>query len=83
MIGTVAAVNLRRGTVAVLTDEGYSIIEMLGDDPPDVGDEIRWTGTTPLGGETVFNLTQQTSYEVYFQNHHVHPSQLRSQLLLA
>jgi hypothetical protein len=46
--GTVAVVNAASGMVAVLTEDGYSIIEMLGDDPPDVGDEIRWKGSTPL-----------------------------------
>ena len=83
MTGSVAAVNPKRGMVAVLTDEGaYSIIEMLGDDPPDIGDRIRWRDSTPLGSETVRNLTRGQTYEVYFQNHHVLKGQLRQQLLL-
>lgn len=82
MRGRVEDVNTIRGMVAIATEEGYSIMEMLGDDPPDLGDEISWPGSTPLGGETVHNLTQQVSYEVYFQNHHIPRSQVRSQLLL-
>lgn len=83
MTGSVVAVNPRRGMVAVLTEDGdYSIIEMLGDGLPDIGDPISWRGSTPLGGEIVRNLTQGQSYDVYFQNHHVLKSQLRQQLLL-
>jgi hypothetical protein len=82
MIGSVVAVNPTRGMVALETDDGYSIIEMLGDDPPELGDRIRWQGTTPLGGETVENLTQRCTYDVFFQNHHVSRALLRQQLLL-
>lgn len=83
MIGTVVAVNQTRGMVALRTEEGdFSIMEMLGDDPPEIGDEIRWKGDTPLGGETVKNVSQGMTYEVYFQNHYVTRSQLRDQLLL-
>jgi hypothetical protein len=39
-------------------------------------------GTTPLGGETVENLTQRCTYDVFFQNHHVSRALLRQQLLL-
>lgn len=83
MIGRVAGVNAARGMVAVLTERGdYSIFEMLGDDPPEVGDEIRWDDDTPLGGETIHNITQHIEYDVFFQNHHVSKSSLRVQLLL-
>ncbi len=83
MTGQVALVNPRRGMVAVLTEEGaYSIIEMLGDDPPEIGDVISWDDDTALGGETVRNRTQGEDYEVYFQNHHVTKGNLRQQLLM-
>jgi len=82
MTGTVVAINPVRGMVAVDTEEGYSIMEMLGDDPPEIGDQIRWEGDTPLGGEVVENLTQGIRYHAFFQNHHVIKAQLRDQLLL-
>ena len=83
MTGVVVATNPARGMVAAEADGGgYSIFEMLGDDPPDIGDRIRWPGDTPLGGEVIENLTQHTACDVFFQNHDVSKSQLRSQLLL-
>lgn len=81
MKGRVVHVNQHRGMVAVLTeDEEYSIIELLGDDV-EVGDVLRWKGDYPLGGETIRNLTQGMSIEVFFQNHSVPQHQLRQQLL--
>lgn len=83
MRGTVAHMNPTRGMVAVRTDQGYSIVELLGDDPPDVGDEVRWVGEdTPLGGHMLENLSQGLHFEVFFQNHHVSEGNLRNQLLL-
>lgn len=82
MTGTVAAVNPVRGMVAVETDQGYSIFEMLGDDPPPIGDRVRWDGATPLGREVVENLTQRRSYDVFFENHHVSKGNVRGQLRL-
>ena len=83
MNGMVATVNPTRGMVAVLTNDGdYSILEMLGDDPPEIGDRFRWQGDSPLGGETVENLTQNITYEVFFQNHQVGRPQVPRQLLL-
>lgn len=82
MTGTVVAVNPQRAMVALEADDSYSIIEMLGDDPPELGDRIRWVESTPLGGETVENLTQLCTYDVFSQNHHVPKHQLRGQLRL-
>lgn len=82
MLGRVALVNPRRGMVAVLTEDGdYSIIEMLGDDPPEIGDTISWGDDTALGSETVENRTSGEAYDVYFQNHWVSAGQVRQQLL--
>jgi hypothetical protein len=80
MKGEVVEINRRRGLVAVLTEDGdYSIIELLGDDL-DVGDEVAWHADSPLGGETINNMTQGVKMEVFFQNHCVPENQLRQQL---
>jgi molecular chaperone DnaK (HSP70) len=81
MNGTVEQLNPSRGMVAVRTDEGYSIVELLGDEV-EVGEVLAWSGSTPLGGETIRNLTRGCNLNVFFQNHHVSHSDLRSQLLL-
>jgi len=81
MKGRVIHIHQQRGMVAIETDDGdYSIIELLGDDVEE-GDELRWKGDHPLGGETIRNVTQAESIEVYFQNHCVPKHQLRQQLL--
>jgi hypothetical protein len=84
MKATVKHINANRGMVAALTEEGsYSIFELLGSDSVEIGDVVSWRGDTPLGGEPLRNLTQNSQFEVYFQNHHVHPDNLRQQLLYA
>lgn len=82
MKGIVHYINQQRGMVAVLTEQGYSIFEIIGSDNIEVGDSVSWRDDTVLGGETLTNHTQGERYEVYFQNHHVHQSQLRQQLLI-
>jgi len=67
MNGEVVHINQQRGMVAVLTDDG------------EVGDVLRWNGDYQLGGETIRNLTQGTSMEVFFQNHSIPKHQLRQQ----
>jgi len=82
MKATVRHINVLRGMVAALTEDGdFSIFELLGDEVA-VGDTVSWTGSTPLGGETITNHTQGRQFGVYFQNHHVSQNQLRQQLLL-
>lgn len=70
MKGIITHIN---GTfVAVLTDDGdYSVFELLGDDPVDIGDRVSWANDTGFGGERLTNRTQTQTYEVYFQYHHV------------
>ena len=81
MKGTVQQINHVRGMVAVLTVEGeFSIVELLGDEL--VGDVVSWKGDTPLGGDVLVNHTRGETFDVFFQNHHVSPHQLRQQLLL-
>ncbi len=81
MRGPVIKINRQRGMVAVDTDEGYSIFEMLDDDTFEVGDEVSWSEHNPLGGADIINHTQGERYEVYFQNHWVSSEQLDQQLL--
>ena len=81
MKGQVVEINQMRGMAAILTEDGdYSILEMLGDEV-ESGDSISWQGSYPLGSETITNHTQGRTMSVYFQNHSVHKSQLRQQLL--
>lgn len=81
MTGEVVAINSVRGMVGVLTEAGtYSVFELLGDQVR-VGDAVRWSGDTPLGGERIYNVTQATPLDVYFQNHYVSEANLRQQFL--
>ncbi len=81
MKGQVTHINQQCGMVAMLTDdEDYTIIELLGDEVEE-GDVLQWSGSYPLGGETIRNLTQECVMEVFFQNHSVPEHQLRQQLL--
>jgi hypothetical protein len=82
MEGVVKYINPTRGMVAVLIEDGqYSVFELLGGDPVEQGDVVSWLDDTALGSELITNHTQKQRYEVYFQNHYVHPSHLRQQLL--
>lgn len=82
MRGMVRYINPHRGMVAVQTADGdFSVFESLGGDF-DIGDEVSWNAYNPLGGDEVTNHTQQTSISVFFENHNVPPSQLRSALLI-
>lgn len=82
MKGIVHYINQQRGIVAVITEQGYSIFEIISGDNVEVGDSVSWRDDTALGGEILTNHTQGDRYEVYFQNHHVHQSQLGQQLLI-
>ena len=79
MTGEVKIINPQRGMVAAWTDDGYSIIELLGDEV-EMGDQLRWSGSTPLGGETIWNVTQGVEMDVFMQDHHVSPEKVRAGL---
>ena len=82
MKGTIFKINHRRGMVAILTENGdFSVFELLGGDPVEEGDEVSWKNDTGLGSEQLRNITQQETYEVFFQNHWVSKNQLSQQLL--
>lgn len=73
--------KIHRGMVAVLTEnENFSIFELIGGDTVEEGDEVYWENDTGLGDETLHNLTQDSKFEVYFQNHWVPQHQLNQQL---
>ncbi len=81
MKGQVVNINQQRGMAAVQTEDGeFSIIELLGD-PMEVGDVLSWEGDYPLGGEEIWNVTQEMTVDVFFQNHGVPKHQLGQQLL--
>ncbi len=81
MKGLVKAINPQRGLVGAKTDLGhYSIFELIPVDAVAIGDEVRWTGDTPMGNEHLFNDSRKTKVTAYFQNHHVTEDQLREQL---
>ena len=75
MTGIVKMTNPKRSMVAVWTDEGYTIIELLGDDV-EIGDRLTWPGSAPLGGQTVWNATQGVKMDVFMQDHHVSSANL-------
>lgn len=82
MKGTIKYINSQRGMVAVFTENGdFSVFELLGGDSVEAGDIVSWKNDTALGGELLTNHTQGERFEVYFQNHYVHATQLRQQLL--
>ena len=81
--GTVAEINPQRGMVAISTeDDGFTIVELLGEWDIDVGDSIAWENGYGLGTEIYQNLTRRNQGQVYVQNHSVGPAILRQQLLL-
>jgi hypothetical protein len=80
--GTIAAINAGRGMVAIATqDDGYTIIELLSDWDVEVGDEIAWANGYGLGSEIYQNVTKRSQQQVYFQNHSVHQTAVRQQLM--
>ena len=81
--GKVAAINPKRGMVAIATEDGgFTIIELLSGWDLDAEDVITWENGYGLGHEMYENLTKGTRDEVFVQNHDVSLANLRSQLLL-
>jgi hypothetical protein len=42
----------RGGMVAIWTDGGYTIIELISDDDIEVGDTMQWANETGMGART-------------------------------
>ena len=82
MKGFVAKIIHHRGMVAVLTESNrFTILEMIGGDPIQEGDDVSWENDTALGPEVLSNLSQNQKYEVYFQDHGVGHNNVLSQLI--
>lgn len=82
MSGVISHHNPQKGMVAVKTDTGYSIFELMVDMEYEIGDMVSWQPDTACGDTIIKNLTKNRVAKVYFQNHWVHPNQLRQQLLI-
>lgn len=83
MNGAVHAINPQRGMVAIEAGgHGFTIIELMSGESIELGDQIEWSSGYGMGGQTYRNLTKGCSFRVYVQNHGVHKSQLRQQLLI-
>lgn len=65
----VIAVNSRKGFVAVQTNGGITVFELLGGYEVNVGDVIHGDFTA-LGGETYRNLTNDEDMDVFVQGVH-------------
>ena len=81
MTGQVQYINGARNMAAVQTEDGYSILELLGHEVK-IGDQLRWRGTAPLGSEAIRNVTRGADMDVIFQIHHVPWSELRARLFV-
>lgn len=82
MKGTVHSMNPRRGMVAIATEgHGFTIIELLSDENLEIGDVLEWSPDTGLGEQRYRNLTKNTTFAVFAQNHWVALHRLRQQLL--
>lgn len=79
MRGVVAQIVAGGGKVAVQTEDGYSILEVITGDV-DPGDVLSWDDATAQGREPVRNLTSGETLDVAFENHHVSESNLPGQL---
>lgn len=81
MKGIITSINQNRGMFAIQTASGYSIAELLSGEDIDLGDELQWNGTSPLGDTEVRNITKDEKFSIYFQNHEVSAANLYQQLL--
>lgn len=77
MKGHVMDVNPRKGFVAIQTDDGITVMELLGGYDVDLEDII--TGEFENhGGEIVHNLTKGEDMSVYIQSVHCTPNSART-----
>jgi hypothetical protein len=79
MKGIVRFLNLQNGQVAVETNEGFTVFEILERCALDIGDEI----TGPLdssGDQTLQNVTQGESFDVSIENIHCNRAEAHKSL---
>lgn len=82
MKGTVYAINTHNRLVAIDTDYGFTVIELLDDDTVEVGDEMNWDDSANLGLEIFENDSDGCKIEVFVQNHYVPRHELRHELMI-
>ena len=68
MKGVVRNINSERGVLAIETDEGYSLCELLSDNMALIGDVVECE-CHPLGTARVVNHSTGQTLRVYFQDH--------------
>lgn len=66
MKASVIAINTKKGFVAVSTENGITVFELLGGYEVEIGDVISGN-LDSLGGETFINETQSEEMDVYVQ----------------
>jgi hypothetical protein len=82
MTGKVCGINPLRGLVAIVAEQGgCTIIELLGDDPIELGDAIEWDNDTAVGEELYRNHTRRIRLWVDVRRHDLPRTQVRQQLL--
>ncbi|MCU1324262.1 MAG: hypothetical protein JWM43_3911 [Acidobacteriaceae bacterium] len=57
--------------MAIATDDGFTVIELVSAWVIDVGDQMNWENGTALGSEVYENQTKRSHEEVFVQDHHV------------
>lgn len=68
MKGTIDLIGPTRIMIGVRTENNdYSVLELLGGYVPEVGDILKGN-LDSLGGETIQNLTQNESWDVFIQD---------------
>ena len=68
MQGDVHTINRRRGLVAIATDAGFTIAEVLSGEPIHLGDLLEWK-TIELGNAVLENLSNGTRHHVNVDVH--------------
>lgn len=77
MKGRVIEVNQTRGMIAIETDGGITVAELLDSDDIEVGEEV--SGDLEAhGGETLRKVSTNEQIEVYIQGVHCSPANARS-----
>lgn len=70
MKGTIELISPRQAMIDVRTEnDGFSALELLGGYSPEFGDVVSGA-LENLGGETVKNLTQSETWNVFIQDIH-------------
>jgi len=77
MKGTITTINHRTGFHAVLTEEGdITVFELVDAAQPEIGDAISGA-LDSLGSETLKNLSQGASFDVFIQDAHCSDSRAK------